>query len=211
MRVIFLVRLTTDGNSAEHTEIAIKCLTAAFLKRREYSTVRVAAFIKQISTTALHAPPFTSAPLLAFVRQLLHRYPSASSVLLENEQDAITSGAYDPNVDDPEHSNPFATSAWELATLQFHVNPSVAKHATNASVRKMLQLPMEDPARIRADMIANARECYIAHRVSKKRHPLAPPPTGGRFDYDKKKRNRHQIRFIKPRKTENYHLKELII
>eukprot|EP00957_Ditylum_brightwellii_P052490 3980589-Ditylum_brightwellii.AAC.1 len=38
-----LSRLCTDKNSS-HTELALKCLSLAFLKRREYSTVRVAAF-----------------------------------------------------------------------------------------------------------------------------------------------------------------------
>ena len=95
----------------------LQCLNAAFIKRREYSTVRIAAFCKQLCTVALHAPSHTSAPLFAFVRQLSQRYPSIHQ-MMENEQDVITSGTYNPNVQDPEHSNPFATSAWELSLVE---------------------------------------------------------------------------------------------
>jgi nucleolar complex protein 3 len=137
--------------------------------------------------------------LLAFVRQLFQRYPAVHQ-LLENEQDIITSGAYTPTATDPEHTNPFASSAWELATLKFHIHPAVVYHAKGAAAQRMLQLPAEDPGRIRADLIGNSREGYIAYTMSKKKHPLSAK--GG-----KDKRRRQQYRFITPRETDNYHLK----
>jgi nucleolar complex protein 3 len=167
-------------------------LNAAFIKRREYSTVRIAAFVKQLCTVSLHAPAHTSAPLLAFVRQLTQRYPSVHQ-MLENEQDVITSGEYNPNVEDPEHSNPFATSAWELAMMRFHVNPTIAHHALGAASQKMLQLPLEAPERVRAELLRDADELYIPARRVMKRHPLS----GGDNNRD---------RFITPRKIANMHL-----
>eukprot|EP00551_Chaetoceros_affinis_P004179 CAMPEP_0203683460 /NCGR_PEP_ID=MMETSP0090-20130426/47534_1 /ASSEMBLY_ACC=CAM_ASM_001088 /TAXON_ID=426623 /ORGANISM="Chaetoceros affinis, Strain CCMP159" /LENGTH=597 /DNA_ID=CAMNT_0050552607 /DNA_START=2104 /DNA_END=3894 /DNA_ORIENTATION=- len=142
-----LPRLVTEGNDSHNTDLALKCLHAAFIRRKEYSNTRVAAFVKQLCSVSLHAPTFTSTPILAFVRMVLHRYPSAAQ-LLENEQDVVTSGTYTPDVQDPEHTNPFATSAWEIGTLKFHVNPGVASQALGAGANKMLMLPIEDPSRI---------------------------------------------------------------
>ena len=194
--VPFFIRLCTEANGRKHTDLALQCLNAAFIKRREYSTVRVAAFVKQLCTVALHAPAHTSAPLLAFVRQLTHRYPSVHQ-MLENEQDVITSGEYNPDVEDPEHSNPFATSAWELGTLRFHVHPSVAHHASEAASQNMLQLPFEAPERVRTELLRDAKEMYISNRRVLKKHPLA----GGR-GADKQQ----QERFLAARKTAKMHL-----
>lgn len=194
-----LPRLITEGNSSVNTDLALKCLHLAFMKRKEYSTVRLAAFAKQLSTVAMHSPPYTSAPILAFLRQLLHRYPTAAQ-LLENEQDVVTQGTYTPEAEDPEFTNPFATSAWELGTLKFHINPSIKNHAKGAGAKKILQLPAEDPQKIRAELVRNSQESHISHRVSKKKHPLAVAAK-------KEKRKRAQVRFITPRPTQNYHLK----
>jgi len=196
-----LPRLVTHGNESRHTFLALKCLNAAFIRRREYSKVRIAAFVKQISTIALHLPPFTSTPLLAFVRQLLYRYSSVANQLLENELDVITSGEYTPNVDDPEKTNPFATSAWELATLKFHINPSVTTQTIGASTLKTI-LPTDDPFQIHSSMISNSSRFYVHHKMNKRKHPLF----SGRND---KRKQKHQVRFIKPRQTANMHLTAL--
>mmetsp|Transcript_20677 Transcript_20677/g.30446 ORF Transcript_20677/g.30446 Transcript_20677/m.30446 type:complete len:548 (+) Transcript_20677:28-1671(+) len=196
-----LSRLCTDKNSS-HTELALKCLSLAFLKRREYSTVRVAAFFKQICTVSLHAPPHTAAPLLAFSRQLVQRYPSVQQ-LLENEQDVITTGSYTPDVEDPEHSNPHATSAWELSLSKFRIHESVAKQAIGTAEQKIPQLPRESPDRIRATILRDIKEGHIGYRRSMRKHPLSQG--GGRGGRDKRNRN-NQIRFIAPRNTSQYHL-----
>lgn len=197
-----LPRLITEGHDSTNTELALKCLHAAFIKRKEYSTVRIAAFVKQLSTTAMHAPPFTAAPLLAFLRQILHRYPSAAQ-LLENEQDVVTQGTYTPEVEDPEYTNPFATSAWELGTLKFHIFPSIEDHAKGAAAKKMLLLPSEDPAKIREQLVRNSEEVYISYKSSKKKHPLSTAAKKS----NNSRRDRSEARFITPRPSHNYHLK----
>jgi hypothetical protein len=122
--------------------------------------------------------------------------------MLENEQDVITSGTYNPDVEDPEHSNPFATSAWELSTLRFHVHPKIAHHAAGAASQKMLQLPFEAPERVRKELLRDANELYIANRRVSKKHPLAGRGGGG----DGSKQRQQQERFVKARKTANLHL-----
>lgn len=188
-----LPRLCSAENNIRHTDIMIQCLTAAFVKRREYSTVRVAAFFKQILTTSMHTPPHTAIPLIAFARQLIQRYPSAEQ-MLENEQDVITEGEYTPDVEDPEHCNPFATSAWELATLKFHVHTGIATQAIAAASSKMLNLPGESPEKLRAASLREMDELYISFRRIKKKHPLH-----FKQSESTEKQKRNQIRFITPR------------
>jgi nucleolar complex protein 3 len=183
-----LVRLGTEEESKSNTSIMIQCLNSAFLKRREYSNVRLGAFLKQIFTVAQHAPSFTSVPLLAVARQILQQYPGVHK-LLESEYDVIASGQYTPDVADPEHSNPFSTVAWELANLKFHIHPVVSEQAQSAATLKMIQLPGESPDRLWADMKGDAEEVYIKIRRMKKKHPLAGNGSG-----------RQQARFITPRK-----------
>jgi nucleolar complex protein 3 len=186
------------------TESMVKCLDAAFIKRREYSTTRVAAFFKQILTVAMYTPPSTSIPLVAFARGLLQRYPSCQQ-LLENESDAITSGQYNPDVDEPELSNPFSTSGWELTALKFHFHPGVVDQAKSASTMKMLQMPAEDPDRLLHDTMHDQAELYIKFRMLKKRHPLEV--RGGNAQGDGKNNKRHHVRFIQqPAKRDLGHL-----
>jgi len=182
-----LTRVGTEENSRRITQILLQCLTAAFIKRREYSTVRIAAFLKQMFTVAMHSPVYTSVPLVALARQILQRYPSAHQ-LLESESDVITSGTYTPDVADPEHSNPFSTSAWELSCLKFHVHPQVRAQVIAAAELKIIQLPAEAPDRLRKELSKDADEIFIQFRRLSKRHPLSA-------------KGRNQLRFITPRKS----------
>ena len=208
------IRLSNQNAKATLPAI-ISCLSLAFLKRREYSNTRTAAFLKQILTTCLHTETHLSLPLLTFARQLLHRYSSTNSIsqLLENESDIITSGAYTPDVMDPEHSNPFATSAWELGLLKFHIDPSMGKHHAQACAEnKMLSYPTESPDRIFEErMKFYVEKGYIGCRIRLKKHPFrhSVPGANNAESHEKKKRgrNREQYRFVKARKTTGLHLK----
>jgi nucleolar complex protein 3 len=184
-----MARVGTEESSRRNTQILLQCLSLAFIKRREYSTVRVAAFLKQMFTVAMHAPVYTSVPLIALARQILQRYPTAQQ-LLESESDVITSGQYTPDVADPEHSNPFSTSAWELSCMKFHIHPLVREQADAASTSKMLQMPAEAPDRLLREGIEDCDNNYILYRRVSKRHPLAGKATG-----------RNQARFITPRRA----------
>lgn len=184
-----LARVVTETSSRKNTDILLQCLTSAFIKRKEYSTIRVASFLKQMFTAALHAPVYTSVPLLALARQILQRYPNAHQ-LLESESDIITSGQYTPDVADPEHSNPFSTSGWELACLKFHIHPIVREQTESATTLKMLQMPLESPGRLWKEHLEDMDSCYIPFRRLTKHHPLAGKASG-----------KNQLRFITPRKS----------
>ena len=184
-----------NNNQTTTTDLALKCLDLALIQRREYSTVRVAAFFKQMLTVALHTPSHTSVPLLALARQLFLRYPTIQQ-LVENEQDVITSGEYDPTVQDPEHSNPYATSAWELSLARFHWETAVSQQADGVANLKQLQLPMENPDRLRKQIRQNDDELVINFVRMKKKHPLEPKQQP---DEEGAKKRRRQVRFVTPR------------
>ena len=170
----------------------MKCLACAFLKKREFSKDRVVGFIKQICTTSLHAPSYTSIPLLAMGRQLLSHYPTIQPQIIENDLEDIVANV---NTEPP--------LAWELGTLKFHINPQIRKHAMGAAQAKMLQLPIEDPFRIRANVMENDQMAYIPLKVRHKKHPLSSSTSNNN---NNKRRKREQIRFITPRKTKSHHM-----
>ena len=190
-----LIEQNENGETAsrssrqECTRIVLRCLHLAFVERKEYSNVRVAAFFKQILTVSLHVPVDVSVPLVAMSRQLLQRYPSIHQ-LLENEQDVITSGQYVPEVEDPEHTNPLSTSAWELSLLRFHIHEDMLKQSNAASQNSLLQIPSEIPDRLLDELIAKRESGYIRFLHALKRHPLAA----------KQSDKRSNARFITPRK-----------
>ena len=198
-----MIRLYSCSDS-RHVGIALKCLDFAFIQRKEYSMVRVAAFVKQILSVALHTPPHASASLIAFVRALTNRY-SGLDRLFENELDVVASGTYNPNVDDPEHSNPFSANAWEVSLSKFHINAIVAKQAEDCGALKLPQLPKEAPESIHMALFNEAKEGYIRHRVVLKRHPLAKQQSKNYSQQQAKNTLQQQqqlnYRFIKPNKA----------
>jgi hypothetical protein len=191
------------------TDLLLQCLSLAFIQRREYSNVRIAAFMKQILTLTLHCSQDMAIPLLAFVRQLIHRYLSALQQLYENEQDVITEGQYRMDVMDPEHANPYATSAWECSLLKFHFNSNVQTQAMNVATCKMLNLPAECPNKLHVTERNKLYNLHIPFVRQQKSHPLASSSSvksGGsgsignmNTNDDKTKNKRTTVRFITPR------------
>ena len=184
-----LARLVTEKNCAENTDIMLRCLDFALIRRRELSKLRVAAFFKRILSVAMHTPAYTSVPLIAFARQLTQRYPSIHQ-LLDNESDVITSGHYTPDVADPEQTNPFSTSAWEISTTKFGLDPAISQQAVAAGALKLLAMPGEAPDRLFNGMSRDRDEVYIKFRRHDKKHPLVGKASG----------RKQQARFVTPRK-----------
>jgi CBF/Mak21 family len=149
-----------------------------------------------------------SIPLLAFVRQLIQRYSSSLQQLFENEQDVITEGQYRMDVMDPEHANPYATSAWECTLLKFHYNTNVQTQAMNVATCKMLNLPMECPNKLHVMERNKLSNLYVPFVRQQKRHPLSVGAvhrsTANANDADddnddRTKTKRTNVRFITPR------------
>ncbi|KAI0321635.1 nucleolar complex-associated protein-domain-containing protein, partial [Amylostereum chailletii] len=77
---------------------------------------RAAAFAKRLLAAALHWPAGVAVRVLAFVEELVGRDAKLEALLATEER--TVDGVYRPETDDPQLSNPFASSAYELCLLQ---------------------------------------------------------------------------------------------
>ncbi|NWI23872.1 NOC3L protein, partial [Sula dactylatra] len=117
------------GGTNDDIGIVLQCLDVMFAKRRkQVSQQRALAFLKRLSTLALHVLPNSSVGILATNRVLMQTFPKMD-LLLDNESQG--SGVYLPELDEPEHCNAQNTALWELHLLQRHYHPTVQKFATH--------------------------------------------------------------------------------
>ncbi|NXI63352.1 NOC3L protein, partial [Anseranas semipalmata] len=120
------------GRTNDDIGIVLQCLDVMLAKRRkQVSQQRALAFIKRLSTLALHVLPNSSVGILATNRVLMQTFPKMD-LLLDNESQG--SGVYLPELDEPEHCNAQNTALWELHLLQRHYHPTVQKFAAHLSV-----------------------------------------------------------------------------
>lgn len=127
------VMVTTTASSAVMTstsDLLFRALHLAFAPRASVPPWRAAAFAKRLLTAALHWPGSVALRALEFVAKLVAREPRLEGLL--STEDCTVDGVYRPDVEDPQLSNPFATSAYELYLLQTaHVDARVRGAATN--------------------------------------------------------------------------------
>ncbi|XP_061315150.1 nucleolar complex protein 3 homolog isoform X1 [Pezoporus flaviventris] len=117
------------GGTNDDIGIVLQCLDVMFAKRRkQVSQQRALAFLKRLSTLALHVLPNSSVGILATNRVLMQTFPRMD-LLLDNESQG--SGVYLPELDEPEHCNAQNTALWELHLLQRHYHPTVQKFAAH--------------------------------------------------------------------------------
>lgn len=117
------------GGTNDDIGIVLQCVDVMFAKRRkQVSQQRALAFLKRLSTLALHVLPNSSVGILATNRVLMQTFPRMD-LLLDNESQG--SGVYLPELDEPEHCNAQNTALWELHLLQRHYHPTVQKFAAH--------------------------------------------------------------------------------
>ncbi|XP_074731034.1 nucleolar complex protein 3 homolog [Strix uralensis] len=120
------------GGTNDDTGIVLQCMDVMFAKRRkQVSQQRALAFLKRLSTLALHVLPNSSVGILATNRVLMQTFPKMD-LLLDNESQG--SGVYLPELEEPEHCNAQNTALWELHLLQRHYHPTVQKFAAHLIV-----------------------------------------------------------------------------
>uniref|UniRef100_U3IYB7 Nucleolar complex protein 3 homolog n=1 Tax=Anas platyrhynchos platyrhynchos TaxID=8840 RepID=U3IYB7_ANAPP len=120
------------GTTNDDIKIVLQCLDVMLAKRRkQVSQQRALAFLKRLSTLALHVLPNCSVGILATNRVLMQTFPKMD-LLLDNESQG--SGVYLPELDEPEHCNAQNTALWELHLLQRHYHPTVQKFAAHLAV-----------------------------------------------------------------------------
>lgn len=107
-----------DDASATVGDMLFRALNLAFSPRVVGSAApswRAAAFSKRLLAASLHWPPSIVLQTLEFVRTLIGRDSKLEGLL--STEDRTFNGVYRPDLDDPQLSNPFGTSFWELNTL----------------------------------------------------------------------------------------------
>jgi nucleolar complex protein 3 len=121
---------TTVAATAPTSDLLFRALDLAFAPREAVPPWRTAAFAKRLLTAALHWPGAVALRALAFVASLVVREPRLEALL--STEDRTVDGVYRPDVEDPQLSNPFTTSAYELHLLRTaHVDAQVREAAVN--------------------------------------------------------------------------------
>jgi nucleolar complex protein 3 len=96
--------------------LLFRCLEAIFFPRwGRTPPLRAAAFGKRLCECALSFPPATARETLSFVRRLASKEPKLANLL--DTEERTFDGVYRPEIDDPQLSNPFTSSLYELETL----------------------------------------------------------------------------------------------
>ncbi|KAH9180774.1 nucleolar complex-associated protein 3 [Lactarius sanguifluus] len=123
-------RIIAAGTAATTSDLFFHALHLAFAPRAAVPPWRTAAFTKRLLAAALHWPGAVAQRALEFVARLVAREPRLEALLSTEER--TVDGVYRPDVEDPQLSNPFTTSAYELHLLRTaHVDAQVREAAVN--------------------------------------------------------------------------------
>ncbi|KZV91077.1 nucleolar complex-associated protein 3 [Exidia glandulosa HHB12029] len=121
----------TNSRAQTLSSMMIRALTLALAprsNRNQSSPTRTAAFIKRLLTACLSLPSSTAQQVLVFIHSLVAEDPRLDALFSTEERCA--NGRYRPDLDDPQLSCPWSTSAWEVVTLcQQHWDPKVREQA----------------------------------------------------------------------------------
>ncbi|KAI1426755.1 CBF/Mak21 family-domain-containing protein [Xylaria sp. FL1777] len=109
------------------TVLLIRCLTAVLLPPwniRSTPPLRLAAFSKQLMTTALHVPEKSAQALLALLADVGNTHGRKIAALW-NTEERKGDGVFNALSQTEEGSNPFASTVWEGEILRRHYCPKV--------------------------------------------------------------------------------------
>lgn len=91
----------------------LKCLDIVFVQKKQLSSELVNAFVKRLALLQMHLPPAFQLSVLFLIKQMMNKYPSARSNMLEIEDDSVEGGfgitprtaMYRGDIRDPQLSN----------------------------------------------------------------------------------------------------------
>lgn len=153
--------LTTDLMHVKYRARFFR-LMELFLSSTHVSVHLIASFIKRLARLSLEAPPSAIVSVIPFIYNLLKKHPNCM-IMIHNprfisnafqtpeEKDELRlnikeyKDPFDMNEQNPENTQAFDSSLWELASLMDHYHPNVATLAKifNQPFRKM-SYNMED-------------------------------------------------------------------
>lgn len=127
---VMVAAKTASAVMPSTSDLLFRALHLVLAPRASVPPWRAAAFAKRLLSAALHWPGPVASRALEFVAKLVAREPRVEALL--STEDRTVDGVYRPDVEDPQLSNPFATSAYELYLLQTaHVDAQVREAAMN--------------------------------------------------------------------------------
>ncbi|UNI21496.1 hypothetical protein JDV02_007482 [Purpureocillium takamizusanense] len=118
---------TSKINVQTTTVLLLRSLTGILLpayNARQVPPLRLAAFTKQLTSTALHLPEKSAQAVLALLGDIAHTHAKKINSLW-NTEERKGDGKFNPLSDSVEGSNPFASTVWEGELLRKHFSPKV--------------------------------------------------------------------------------------
>ncbi|KAL2653880.1 hypothetical protein R1flu_022008 [Riccia fluitans] len=146
--LLFHTTFVSEGERSG--QIVAEALQAMLWEGRHTDMQRAAAFVKRLSTLALHLDSAEAIAALVTVRHLLVRYKKCRNIL-ENDGGGTIGGGmatYNAEGDDPDLSGALSTILWETSLLANHYNPNIATVASTVcsiTDSKSLVLPTLTP------------------------------------------------------------------
>lgn len=108
-------------------EMVVEAFDFIFFKHRAANNFRAEAFSKRLMISAMHMPEKSTLAALKTLGKMTRRYNVLAG--LYSTEDRLTNGVFRMDVDEPEHSNPEASTLWETVLLEKHYCPKIAKAA----------------------------------------------------------------------------------
>lgn len=118
---------TSKINVQTTTVLLLRSLTGILLPHynvRQVPPLRLAAFTKQLMTTALQLPDKSAQAVLALLGDIAHTHAKKVNSLW-NTEERKGNGRYSAMSETVEGSNPFASTVWEGELLRKHFSPKV--------------------------------------------------------------------------------------
>lgn len=120
----------TKVNVATTTVLFLRSLQSVLLpptNTRSVPPLRIAAFVKQLCTAALHLPQKSSVATIGLLQQV-SKVHSKKMMALWHTEDRKGDGVFDP-LAKLESANPMAATVWEGELLRLHFDPKVRETA----------------------------------------------------------------------------------
>jgi len=122
-----MLELSLPSNH-RHIFVLLKCIHVMFKKRQQLSQDRVAAFAQRLAVLSLSVPSHASLAIMHSIRLLMVQYPRVQQLL---ENDGTLLSAFNPSLDDPDHSNASMSTMWQLYMHQASSHPFVSNYASS--------------------------------------------------------------------------------
>jgi hypothetical protein len=106
-----------------------KCMDIVFCKRKQISVETTNAFVKRLALIQLHLEPAPQAAMLLLIKQILNKYSTARSAMLDFEDDSVAGGfhatpataMYRGDLNDPQLANASQSPAVFELTQTFNL------------------------------------------------------------------------------------------